>query len=191
MKNIIIGGTVRAGKSTLAARIVKELGYSICESDSVVNAFDKAFPELGIIHKDPKGAREKYKPFLHELLTGFYRTLKYQGIVTVFPGAQFLPSTIDEYSKKDKYIVIFLGMNDIDGETLLNKIREMDSEHDWTFKESDEKLLKHCNKIIEESKTLENECKKYGFYYFNTFFDREKVFDEVIKIVKEEQKDDC
>ena len=191
MRNIIIGGTVRAGKSTLAEKIVKELGYSICESDSIVNAFDKAFPSLGIIHKDPTGAREKYKPFLHELLTGFYRTLKYQGIVTVFPGAQFLPSTIDEYSKKDKYIVIFLGLDGIKGEDLLKKIREMDNEHDWTFKESDEKLLRHCNKIIEESEMLKNECKKYGFYYFNTFFDREKVLEEIVEVIRREQKDDC
>ena len=70
-RNIIIGGTVRAGKSTLAERIVKELGYSICESDTIVNAFDKTFPELGIVHKRPEEAREKYKPFLYEILTGF------------------------------------------------------------------------------------------------------------------------
>ena len=74
-------------------------------------------------------------------------------------------------------------------EELLKKIREMDSEKDWTFKETDEKLLKHCNKIVDESKTLENECKKYGFYYFNTFDDREKVFDGIIEMLKEEQKD--
>ena len=188
-RNIIIGGTVRAGKSTLAERIVKELGYSICESDTIVNAFDKAFPELGIVHRRPEEAREKYKPFLHEILTGFYRTWKYQGIPTVFPGSQFLPSTIDEYSRKEHYIVIFLGINDVTGEELLSKIREMDTEKDWTFKENDEKLLKHCNKIIEESKTLENECKKYGFYYFNTFADREKVFDGIIEMLKEQQKD--
>ena len=91
MKNIIIGGTVRAGKSTLANLIRRELGYSLCESDTIVNAFDVVFPELGIRHKNIDLAREKYRPFLFEVLNGFCRDLKYNGNVTIFPGAQFLP----------------------------------------------------------------------------------------------------
>lgn len=188
MRNIIIGGTVRAGKSTLAEKVVKHFKYSLCECDAIVNAFDKVFPELGIIHRDPEGAREKFKPFLYVMLNGFGKDLKYKDLVTVFPGSQFTPSIINEYEKKDKCIVIFLGMNDVSAEDLLKKMREMDTPHDWTFKESDERLLRHCSKIVKESKTLEEECKKYDFYYFNTFNDRDKVFDEIVQIIKREQE---
>ena len=188
MKNIIIGGTVRAGKSTLAEKIVKHFKYSLCECDAIVNAFDIVFPELGIIHRDPEGTREKFKPFLHVMLSGFGKDLKHKDLVTVFPGSQFMPSTINEYEKKDKWIVIFLGMNDVSDIELFKKMREMDKPNDWTFKESDERLLRHCSKIIKESKTLEEECKKYGFYYFNTFNDREKVFNDIIKLIEIEQE---
>ena len=61
-------------------------------------------------------------------------------------------------------------------EMLMGKIREMDSAKDWTSKRTDEELLKHCVKIIDESVELERQCKEYGFYYFNTFYDRNKVF---------------
>ena len=57
MKNIIIGGTVRSGKTTLANVLRERFGYSKVESDTIVNAFDKVFPELGIIHKTPDKTR--------------------------------------------------------------------------------------------------------------------------------------
>lgn len=188
MKNIIIGGTVRAGKSTLANLIRLKFKYSICESDTVVNSFHKTFPELGIVHNKPVEAREKYKPFLFELLDGFCKGLKYYNNVTVFPGSQYLPRHINEYEKKDKYIVIFLGINDASPEELLKKMRETEKPHDWTQKESDEQLLKICSNIINESIELEKECKKYDFYYFNTFYNRDKTLRKILKIIKKEQK---
>ena len=107
MKNIIIGGTVRAGKTTLANLIREKMGYSKVESDTIVNAFDKVFPQFGITHKNAELAREKYEPFLFEILNGFCKDLKFSGNVTVFPGAQFCPENLSRYNKLDKYIVIF------------------------------------------------------------------------------------
>ena len=187
MKNIIVGGTVRAGKSTLANLIRKKLNYSLCESDTIVNAFHKVFPELGIVHNKPEMARENYKEFLFEILDGFCKSLKYHGNVTIFPGSQFLPRHINEYSKKDRYIVIFLGVNDVTAPMLLNKLRETEQEHDWTHKHDNESLLKLCSKIIDESKEFEEECKKYGFYYFNTFYDREETLKNIVRLIEKEQ----
>lgn len=184
MKNVIIGGTVRAGKTTLANKIARELHYSTCESDTIVHAFHKVFPQLGIVHNKPEQAREKYKPFLFEVLNGFLKNLKYCNMITVFPGSQFLPKHINEYSKKDKYIVIFLGINDVSAKELLATMRELDTENDWTHKETDEALLKHCQKIIKESNELEQECKKYGFYYFNTSKNRAATFDIIVDMIK-------
>ena len=147
------------------------------------------FPELGIVHNKPVEAREKFKPFLFELLDGFCKGLKWHNNVTIFPGSQFLPAQINEYEKKDRYIVIFLGINDTTPELLLKKIRETEAEHDWTHKQSDESLLERCKEIIKESVTLENECKKYGFYYFNTFNNREKMLNEILDIVSKEEND--
>lgn len=186
MKNILIGGTVRSGKSTLANLIRNKLKYSLVESDSIVNAFDVVFPELGIVHKKPKEAREKFKPFLFELLNGFCRDLKYNGNVTIFPGAQFLPESIYEYPKKDKFIVIFLGMSNATPQQLMSKIREMDTDSDWTHNRSDDQLLNNCKEIVNESIELKSKCNKYGFYYFDTFKNRNEILNQVVSLIEKE-----
>jgi len=73
MKNIIIAGPPRAGKSTLARKINKELGHSIINLDGFVWAFKKAFPQLGI--KDEEDAANvdeihvvKLAPFLAQYI---------------------------------------------------------------------------------------------------------------------------
>lgn len=190
MKNIIIGGTTRAGKTTLANLIVGKLKYSKCESDTIVNAFDKVFPELGITHKGGEKAKAVYKPFLYEILNGFCRDLKYGGIVTVFPGAQFSPETIDNYPKKDKYIVIFLGVNAESPKALFDKIRSCDDASDWTQKKSDEWLVKYCEELIEKSDKLQKDCERFGFYYYNTFYDRDGVLNEVCDQIEKLQSEE-
>ena len=161
----------------------------ISESDTIVNAFDKVFPEFGITHRNAELAREKYEPFLFEVLNGFCRDLKYAGNITVFPGSQFLPSNIANYEKLDRYIVVFLGINAPSPEAFLKKIREHDTENDWTHKKDDEWILRFCKNIINESNKLKEECEKFGFYYFNTFENREAVLDEVCDLIASLEKD--
>ncbi len=48
MKNIIIIGRPRAGKSTLANMIADKYHYQIIRTDTIRNAFRDVFPELGI-----------------------------------------------------------------------------------------------------------------------------------------------
>ena len=67
---------------------------------------------------------------------------------------------------KDKYIVIFLGLDGITPEQLLKTIREHDTENDWTFKKPDDWMLKFCENVINESEKLKQDCEKLGFYYF-------------------------
>lgn len=190
MKNIIIGGTVRSGKTTLANLLREKFGYSKVESDTIVNAFDKVYPEFGITHRNPDLAREKYQPFLFEILNGFCRDLKYGGNITVFPGAQFLPVNLSTYSKMNKYIVVFLGVNANTPEELLTKIREQDTENDWTLKKDDEWMLRFCKNIIEESEKLKADCETYGFYYFNTFNDRPKVLCQICDLIQRLQNEE-
>ena len=188
MKNILIGGTVRSGKSTLAKIIRNEFEYSSVESDIIVSAFEVVFPEIGITHKKPKQTREKYKPFLFEILNGFCKDLKYNENVTIFQGSQFLPKDIYEYSKKDMFIVIFLGMCDETPIELMTNIRDMDTKFDWTTKRTDEQLLNDCKNIINESFELKNQCKKFGFHYFDTFKNREETLNQIVKLIEKENK---
>ena len=47
MKNIIIIGPSRTGKSTLASLVCKKYNLSYISGDSIRNAFIKIYPELG------------------------------------------------------------------------------------------------------------------------------------------------
>lgn len=67
-------------------------------------------------------------------------------------------------------------------------MRQTQKPHDWIRKESDENLLKICSKIINESIELESECKKYGFYYYNTFNNRDKILKNIVKQIKKQQR---
>jgi len=48
MKNIIVAGTGRAGKSTLARKIHEELNYFVINNDKLVVMFGEAYPQLNI-----------------------------------------------------------------------------------------------------------------------------------------------
>ena len=187
MKNIIIGGVVRSGKTTLANLLREEFSYSKCESDAIISAFQNAFPSLNINHKDKVLSRKNYEPFLFALLDGFSKDLKYTKNVTIFPGAQFLPENLSRYKNIDNYIVIFLGLDGITPEGLVESFKTFDTVNDWTFKKDDKWLYEHCKNTIEESNKLKKDCEKFGFYYFNTFHNRQQTFDEIKDLIKKEQ----
>ena len=48
MKNIIIAGPSRAGKTTLARKINEELNYFVISVDKLVATFQGAYPQLNI-----------------------------------------------------------------------------------------------------------------------------------------------
>lgn len=48
MKNIIIAGPGRNGKTTLAKRINEELNYFVISLDKLMTAFARAYPQLNV-----------------------------------------------------------------------------------------------------------------------------------------------
>ena len=188
MQNIIIGGSVRSGKTTLGNIIARKLSCSKVESDSIVTAFDKVFPNLGIQHKDLNKARKNYEPFLFEFLKGLNKDLKYCGNRTVFVGSQFLPENINKFEQRDEYIIIFLGINAPSANVLLKRIRENDTTNDWTYNRDDEWMLRCCQEIINDSEIIKKQCEKFGYYYFDTFNNREDVLSKILQLIQKEQK---
>lgn len=99
-----------------------------------------------------------------------------------------MPEQINEYPKQDKYIVIFLGISDVSPQELMSKIREMDTDSDWTNKRTDEQLLNNCKNIINESKELKSQCEKFRFYYFDTFNNRSNTLNKIVEMIKNENE---
>ena len=72
MKNIIIAGPSRAGKSTLAKRINAELGHFVISLDKLVAMFNGAYPQLNIkLNWDGKKTTDNLAPFIGHLLGTF------------------------------------------------------------------------------------------------------------------------
>ena len=126
MKNIIIAGPGRSGKSTLARMISEDLGYYIINSDKLVSVFQNAYPDLNIrLNWDRDKTTENLAPFLGHFLGTFSSEdgkglLKYsQGACSnngfILEGAYFefdkIASVLKDYGigdLKERFILIGL-----------------------------------------------------------------------------------
>ena len=72
IKNIIIAGPSRAGKSTLARKINEELGYFVISIDKLVATFQEAYPQLNIkLNWNREKTTDNIAPFLGHFLGMF------------------------------------------------------------------------------------------------------------------------
>ena len=72
MKNIIIAGPSRAGKTTLAERLNEELNYFVISLDKIVATFGRAYPQMDIrLHMDYEKMKDNLAPFLGHFLGVF------------------------------------------------------------------------------------------------------------------------
>lgn len=184
MKNVFIGGVSRAGKSTLAQMLYHKLNYSVFELDTVVHSFTKIFPELGISEKDKENLDKNFAPFAYEMLKCCDKDRKYGNIKVVINGFQLSPETISKFSEVDNLIVIFLGMSNITKEQLLENIKNTQEEGDWTLKYTDEQMLKTCQKLIDRSNIIKEQCKKYGYLYYDTAINRVETLNKKVNLLQ-------
>ena len=184
-KNILIIGSARSGKTTLAKKFVKEKGYSLISIDDIVSGFE-AYPELNIHHDgDDMITSEKLAPFLRKLFIELSEgNAFYDGIKTVIEGTHidfeqlipFLQS--DKY--KDKYEIIGLTYNFITEEEMYNNIRKYDTEDDWTYWCSDDELRGNVKYFIERNKYFNEKFEEYNIDFYDTSYNREDVLSEIV-----------
>ena len=73
-----------------------------------------------------------------------------------------------------------LGMLDETAQNLVKTIREKDTEYDWTYYASIDRLEVMCQYIIDRSKKLKQECKEYNVKFFDTSGNREEKLKQAI-----------
>lgn len=185
VKNILIFGGVRTGKTTLAYKCHQQLGYSVLDSDLIVNAFDKVFPDIGI-QNGAEDLKDKFKPFLYKILDGL--TSDMDSNITVFPISQTSLDILKSYNHIDYFLVVVLGFSSITPEELLDNLNKNEKITDWTVSWDNKRKLGLCEYIIKQSKTYEKKCKQYGFYYFDMSKNLPLVQDEIVEFIKEKNK---
>lgn len=135
MKNIVIAGVARAGKTTVCKELYKN-GFNHLTCDSLFYTFEKIFPDLGINQNETtegvKSASNKFAPFLTTLIKaveGEY--LKYP---TAFDIYQLMPEDYMKYMKKEDIEVYFLGYPDISVEEEFKILRANKVPEEYTRK---------------------------------------------------------
>ena len=190
-KNIIVLGAARSGKTSLAKKISKELGYSLISIDDLVSGFE-AYPELQIHHDgDAEDTAKRLAPFLKryfkELSEG---TTFYNGIKSVIEGTHFdfdeLIPYLTEGKLAEKYLIIGLTINDITEEELYNDIKKYDTEDDWTYWCDDEELRGNVRYFIDRNKLFNDMFIKYNIKTYDTSHNREDVLNQIINDLKED-----
>ncbi len=186
-KNIIIAGPSRAGKSTLAAKINRELNYRVISVDKMAAIFHRAYPQLDIrLNWNREKTTENLAPFLGHCL-GFLS--KENGFV--LEGGYFDFDIISPILKmygveemKDTFSLIGLVQNNKTVDEFISDFKVHDTEDDWTYHLDDEELRKVAEDAISFSKSMSDHLAKHGFTIHDTSKLREQVLDRIIEDIK-------
>jgi len=202
VKNIIIAGPSRAGKSTLARKINEELNYFVISVDKLVAVFQGAYPQLNIkLNWNREKTTENLAPFLGHYLGMFSSTdgrglLPYShGVVTgnkfVLEGGYFDFDKISPILKmyeieelKDNFILVGLVQNNKTVEEFINDFKKYDTEDDWTYNLSDDDLREISEEAISFSRSMSDHLTKYGFTIYDTSKDRVRILDQIVEDIK-------
>lgn len=204
MKNIIIAGPSRAGKTTLARRINEELNYFVISLDKLVSMFQEAYPQLDIkLAWNREKTTDNLAPFLGHLLGAFsssHGTINelnlhahaISGNRFVLEGGYFnfekiLPilKVYDIEELNDNFILIGLVQNKKTPDEFVVDFKKHDTEDDWTYGFDDDELREYAiEDAIPFSRSMTDHLVKYGFTIYDTSKKREQVFDKIIEDVK-------
>lgn len=182
MKNIIILGSSRAGKSTLASLICKKYNYSYVSGDSIRNAFINIYPELGYTTKNTIEKIEFCK-FINFIINQNNIHLK-RDVYYVIDSADISIQNAKDIFKNS--LIIAIGCKNIDEKELAENIKNNDTKLDWTYGYSDNDLKDIAHRTIKRSKEIYNECVEMQIPYFDTSINRKNTYDKIFEFIDKE-----
>lgn len=203
LRNIIIAGPSRAGKSTLAKKINEELNHFVISVDKLVATFQGAYPQLNIrLNWNRRATTDNLAPFLGHFLGAFSSShgVAYElnlqahavkGNRFVLEGGylnfdKILP-ILNMYGiqeLKDAFILIGLVQNNKTADDFFNAFRKYDTEDDWTYSLDDDDLREVSQEAIPFNRFMTDHLVKYGFTMYDTSTEREQVFDNIVEDIK-------
>jgi len=187
MKNIILGGVPRSGKTLLARELCRDLGLSHLSLDSVASAFSRVFPGLGITHaaSSPIETSRRLSLFVLEWL----RQLEFEGTPFLLEGYHLLPEDLRGLDPQ-RYVVAFMGYPNLKPEMKLRQTRAYAQENDWTRDLSDEELLPIIRRYVSESRMLAEACREARLLYVDTGEFFEEALEEALEVISLRAEDD-
>lgn len=190
MKNVLIMGTGRAGKTT-TSKMLKEKykEYNLIHSDSVkwglIRGANKE--EYFRTHIDEQKEFEHGEYFQRAQLEIFKslcdKNKDKNKYGYIWESGQLTPKIVHELIDFNNTVVVCLGLGEFDVEDVINLCREHDVPGDWSYEMPYEDLKTHAEAWIHSNEIFKKDCPKYGIKYYDTTKDREKVLQEVMDYI--------
>ncbi|MGN1303098.1 MAG: hypothetical protein ACI4VO_05665 [Clostridia bacterium] len=186
MKNILIMGIGRAGKTTLSKMIKdKYINYNLIHSDALKWAMIRAENKEEFYRENVDKQKEfEHCEYFQRTLLELYKSLirkdnKHYGYI--LESGQLHPKIIKEMIDFDNTTVICLGLGNLNIEDMVNLCIEHDTKEDWTYGLSREYLTKHAEDWYNSNEMLKKECPKYGIKYIDTSKDRRNILKDTLE----------
>ena len=202
MKNIIIAGPARAGKSTLARKVNEKFNCFVISLDKLVATFQGAYPQLDIrLAWDREKTTDNLAPFLGHFL-GMFSSAGGRGLLPYSHGAikenrfvleggyfnfeKILP-ILNMYGieePKDNFLLIGLVQNKKTVDAFISDFKKYDTEDDWTYSLNDDDLREVSEDAISFSRSMSDHLMKHGFTIYDTSKEREQILDQIVEEIK-------
>lgn len=175
MKHIIIAGSARSGKTTLAAMLkerfpVYNLFHGDCIREWLISLYGKKRASQ-IVHSDG------YANAMLQLVNAILKDTKQ---VYIIEWSRLYPSSVEKIKVHDRCTFLFLGHGGLSPEKLIKQCREFETECDFTAELSDANLLSACKRWANADVRILNECISRGETYYNTSRDRMTLFQQIV-----------
>ena len=177
MKNIIIVGIPRAGKSTLS-KLLKETypSYNQFSFEAIRNGFIASQPELNMGNRKSDARKSIMPKHIMELIHWNNTLLSNPSLIEGdFCTIEELSNLINE----DDYIICLgLGCRSID--EIVSGVIKNDTESDYTKNWDEEKLKLHFNDSVQRDKLNYEFCLNNNIKYYDTYENRNEVFESIL-----------
>ena len=192
MKNVLIGGVPRSGKSTLAKLLLQHHGLSVLRGDWIMSRLVRTHPEVGISPK-PASHEQTVAERTPYLLALFRKLTRYDDIPYVLDSALFSPRFVIEYAKdlSDSCTMVFVGYPEADLATKLAEIKDYAERSDQCLSHEIEveALTAWVETWIRESREMRQQCLEHGFLFVDTSRDFEASLMSGVNRIAEENPD--
>ena len=155
----LIGGAPRTGKTTLAKMIAKRKDIPYISTDLIRDAIDEAYPELKIKAEKWEKWSERFYPMLLSLIKHSQEVYP----DTVIEGDIFFPDQVNNIAQRYKLKCVYLGVSNIDLETLIGQ----NIHDDWISELEPSEQSKLPDWIMSISKRFKIESEKFSIPYFD------------------------
>ncbi len=161
----------------IAKKIMRQYHIPYVSLDCLVMGFTNGIPEYGIHDKLwPNEIAEKLWSFLRAMC----ESMIWSETDYVIEGEAVLPELINELLNKypNRIKVCFVGYPNVDINEKVKDVYDYSyGKNDWLTKESKDYVESHISNMIDYSKRIKKDCKKYDINYFDT----SKNFEQVLK----------